>query len=715
MGGVHLVRFCSVPIVSTRRLQRSLAVPVGAIALSLVLASTLLADASRQVPAPRADVVGGFASDHVIAKLTPGAIRRMKLVPPQHKVGAAANATERAFSRRTRDVFNAWNVQGLAPVFPTPFRYPELAEKYGLDRYFIFEVPPGSDTPTMAAALRNEIDDFDDVEAAAIGEVAGLFPDDPSFFRQWSMYNPGDPLVGTGDLCSFNINRCEGADISAPEAWDIFTGGDDVTIAIVDSGVSSHSEFGTRLLPGINFANKRCVGGSQPGSNCTSSCPGGGVCMPTFDSSDSCLNGHGTHVAGIAAAAGNNTVVACPTVEDEDRLCGVAGVNWGAKILPVRVLSGCSGSLHDVISGIVWAVDNAPTRDPDGPNGEPGKVRLVINISLQFYLSQDPLNRFAVENAINYAHDAGAVIVSAAGNNQGGIVADPAVLPNSMAISATTPCDLLANFSNYGPQLDMAAPGDQIYSTGRFNGFYCNAGTSMASPHVAGAAALLKSYAPELTNISIRNILTASAYDLGTPGFDQFFGHGRLNLHAAILIADSWPQMLEGVPPSGSIDARRPHPVDDRFAPEGWQQTEVIFRGDTTQLIETDFEVMVSSGPGGAASNVLAIASTDEEDRVRLELEDIIPLGRWTTITHLPSGTSVRIGFLPGDVNGDAATDMSDLEALIDAAEGRGPERPLWSVDMDRSGKLTPADVIELIDMFNGAGDYDPHFGNRIP
>lgn len=579
----------------------------------------------------------------------------------------------------------------MRPLFADGFANPELARRYGLDRFFVVDVPAGTDTPAMATAVAALVDDVQTAGTDAIGEVADVFPNDPEFSRQWSLFNNGVPDTGTSfDTCPDNVAWCAGADIRAPEAWSIEQGSPDVIIAIIDSGVYPHVEFADRLLLGKNTVDG------------------------TTDTIDGCP--HGTHVAGIAAAAGNEPDVPCPTEAEPGKMCGVAGVNWNAKILPVKVLGlngqPCRGSANDLAEGITWAVDHGAT---------------VLNISLQFY-DVAGLDLVLIENALNYATDAGALVIAAAGNGQPrgpGVVAFPAVLPQAMAVSATTACDELATVattgwkSNFGPELDIAAPGDDIYSTWTFNNYRCLFGTSMATPHVVGVASLIMSNAPELTVTSVRNILTSSSVDLGPEGWDEFYGYGRLDAYNALLETQTWPQMLVTDPPSGSIDARRPHLPDNRFAQQGWHSVRAQFRGDAARLTRDDFSV-------GASISAPTIAGVDAtNDTVVIQLDGFLPQGTWTTISHMDSGTQTKLGVLPGDVNGDAMTTVADLDALQveiairDQAPGgtTGATKPLpaWSTDINRSGATTPADLIELIDLMNGARAYDGYLNARIP
>ncbi len=292
---------------------------------------------------------------------------------------------------------------------------------------------------------------------------------------------PDDPSFGlqyglhnTGQLVG-NQTGIQDADIDAPEAWEIHKGNGLVTVAIVDTGVSYHAELAGRLLEGYNTVDH------------------------STNVEDECK--HGTHVAGVIAARANNDL-------------GVAGVNWECNILPVRVTDGCIGLASHCAIGIVHAVDAGAQ---------------VINVSLQYYAPSAIL-----EDAVLYAEQHDVVVVAAAGNLHDDMVAWPARYPTVLAVSATNNRDEFFVYSNFGDEIDLCAPGRDIYNIYP-GGIYTYAGgTSAAAPFVSGAAALLRSFDPGLSAIEIRRTLMDSADDLGPVGWDEQFGFGRLNLGRAM-------------------------------------------------------------------------------------------------------------------------------------------------------------------------------------
>jgi type VII secretion-associated serine protease mycosin len=265
-------------------------------------------------------------------------------------------------------------------------------------------------------------------------------------------------------------------------AWSAGTGAE-VDIAVVDSGVSgSHPDLAPRVCSGVAFLTSDGV--ERLGQGATDG------------------NGHGTHVAGIAAAGtGDDT--------------GTAGVAPSARIIPVRVLdANGTGSSSDVARGITWAVDHGAE---------------VINVSLGGGYSS------AVDLAVDYAERQGVLVVAASGNaGPGGARNYPAALDDVLAVASHDQNGTISSFSTQGDYVDLSAPGSGIVSTYPDGRWVSMTGTSMATPHVAGAAALLVAAHPDLTPAQLRARLRATATDAGQPGFDVAHGWGRLDLLDAL-------------------------------------------------------------------------------------------------------------------------------------------------------------------------------------
>ncbi|MHB8055591.1 MAG: S8 family serine peptidase [Candidatus Aminicenantales bacterium] len=352
----------------------------------------------------------------------------------------------------------------------------------GLDVYTV-RIPSGADVRKTAEELGGE----PDVMYAEPNYIcrADATPNDLLFKYQYALANTGQTI---GDVPGSPQGKAE-ADIKAPQAWEETTGDDSVTIAILDSGVDlTHPDLAGKLAgPGRDFVNN------------------------DLDATDDYY--HGTAVAGIAAAATDN---------DE----GIAGVAWNAKILPVKVLDATgAGTADKVADGILWAVSQNAR---------------VINLSLGFDASSQTLL-----SAIQYAYEQGCVIVASVGNT-GGDVRYPAAYDDYvLAVAATDYNDEVLSTSNKGDQVDVAAPGADVLATVPTWFLGASAlpyalvnGTSIAAPHVAGLAALLKSQKPWLTPNAIKAIVELSADDVNfatLPGKDVSLGYGRINMEKALV------------------------------------------------------------------------------------------------------------------------------------------------------------------------------------
>lgn len=308
-------------------------------------------------------------------------------------------------------------------------------------------------------------------------------PNDPLFKYQYALYNPGGSLLLPG-----SPQGKSRADIRASEAWEETKGAKEVLLGIVDSGVDLlHPDIMTKMRSsGRDFVNN------------------------DFDATDD--HGHGTHVAGIAAAATNNNE-------------GIAGVAWNCEILPLKVIDKEGSGLYSwVAEAIIWAADN--------------KVD-VINLSIG---GDEPSQ--TLEQALRYAYEKNVVIIAAVGND-GGPVLYPAAYDNyCLAVAATDYNDTRPDWSNFGPEVDVAAPGVRVVSLvprwyfgpDSFPYGY-GSGTSMAAPHVAGLAALLKSLKPWLKAREIMDIIRYSCEDINAlqnKGRDDFIGYGRINMEKAL-------------------------------------------------------------------------------------------------------------------------------------------------------------------------------------
>lgn len=283
-----------------------------------------------------------------------------------------------------------------------------------------------------------------------------------------ALFDPNDPYY-------INNYQWGPQDINAPSAWDTTRGSSGIIIAIVDTGVNyNHPD----IAPNYDNRGKNWINPSK---------------SPLDD------NGHGTHVAGIAAAVTNNGI-------------GVAGISQ-SKILAEKVLNRFgSGTYSSVANGITDAADKGAD---------------IISMSL------GGGDSYTMEIAVNYAWNNGSLIVAAAGNSNSGTISYPAAYANVTAVSALSQGDSKASYSNYGAKIELAAPGTDILSTYK-NGYAYLSGTSMATPFVSGSAALVLSKNSSLTNQQVRDILDSSADDIGASGRDTYFGYGKVNPYRAL-------------------------------------------------------------------------------------------------------------------------------------------------------------------------------------
>jgi len=319
--------------------------------------------------------------------------------------------------------------------------------------------------------------------------------------------------------------------IQLPEAWGITTGNSDVIVAVIDTGVLlNHPDLQGQLIAGYDFIQNANLSNDKDGIDPNPDDPGDDL---TGKSSF-----HGTHVSGTIAAWTNNGK-------------GVAGIGWNVKIMPLRALGLKGGTDYDIEQAIRFAA-----RLPNDSKTLPSKKADIINMSLG-----GVTDTTAPPEAFKLARQAGVIIVAAAGNETSSSLNYPASLDGVVSVSATTISKTLAYYSNFGSTIDIAAPGgeytdvnkdgyyDAVYSTlgsdatGTIQmgyGFYI--GTSMASPHVAGVVALMKSVNSSLTPDQFDQLLSAGQLtDLlpGQTGRSSKFGYGQIDAFKAVNAAQS--------------------------------------------------------------------------------------------------------------------------------------------------------------------------------
>ncbi len=309
--------------------------------------------------------------------------------------------------------------------------------------------------------------------------------------------------------------------IKANQAWDV-TNGNGVVVAVLDTGITNHSDVNANILPGYDFIGDTAVSNDGNGRDSDASDPGDWVTANQCGGTHAAQNSswHGTHVAGTIAAVTNNAK-------------GVAGVAYGAKIVPARVLGTCGGYDSDIADAITWASGGTVSGVP--ANANPAEV---INLSL----GGSGACGATTQTAINGAVGRGTTLVIAAGNDNVNVSnASPANCDNVIAVASITSTGARSSFSNYGTLIDIAAPGSNILSTLNAGTTTPGAetyasynGTSMATPHVAGVVALIQAVAttpktPAQVETLIKGNVTAFP---STPS--QPIGPGILNAKAVV-------------------------------------------------------------------------------------------------------------------------------------------------------------------------------------
>jgi subtilisin family serine protease len=376
------------------------------------------------------------------------------------------------------------------------------------------------------------------VAATAASGAATKLPNDPFLMQQFWPYNM----------------------IDAPRAWAQTVGSTSVTVAVVDMGArfdhpavaANFTNDGYNFVTGGNrlvLAQPLCAGTGTGTTLIPEAGPSADATQPDdlypvydYDPGDPnfynlvvvCwardnIGGHGTHVAGTIGAVGNDGV-------------GTTGLNWNVRIRPVRVLDVTgSGSFFDIAQGILYAA-GLPAAGAGGTVTAPSRAA-IINVSLG-----GPSNNSTLRNAVAAATNAGSLIIAAAGNDEDNGPTYPAAYSQVLAVAAVGPDLQLAGYTSTGSYVSLVAPGGEFRSGGGSGGVLSSAydfvrqrgtyayyeGTSMATPHVAGTAALVLAANPGLTGAQLRTRLQSTAVHLGGAGFDARYGYGLVNAYNAV-------------------------------------------------------------------------------------------------------------------------------------------------------------------------------------
>ncbi len=395
--------------------------------------------------------------------------------------------------------------------------------------------PAGRDEEAMAA----------DLELSGAVEWA-----EPDYVEQ-AVATPNDP---------YYANQWQHVNIRSAGAWDITTGSTQVIVAVCDTGVDlGHPDLASRLvLPGWN----------------------------TYLNNTNCMDthGHGTMVAGFAAAAGNNGI-------------GVAGVAWNVRILPIRITfadGGGSAYVSDIGEAITYGADHGAK---------------VVNVSFSGYSSS------TIISAADYAQGKGTLVVIAAANDGVDLTGSPD--PASIVlVGATTTADTRASFSNYGTPIDVVAPGVNVWSTIMGGGYGYGSGTSFSSPITAGLAALIFSVNPSLTPQAVEGCIESTCKDLGSVGEDGVFGFGLIQADAAVAKAYGTTKSPPPPPPPLNAPSGLTASVSGRTVTLKWTDNSsaetgfIIQRGVKTKATITYTQVGTAPADAKTCSDAVVSANT---------------------------------------------------------------------------------------------------------
>lgn len=375
---------------------------------------------------------------------------------------------------------------------------------------FTFDSSNKSNSVTDINKLVEELNKRNDIEYAEIDalQIAYRNPNDTIYNSQWHYHE-------------------ETAGMRLPGAWDITTGSSNVSVAVLDTGYRPHADLNPKIIGGYDMISSTFVGADGDGRDANAEDPGdfyaAGECNETPPRAEG-SSWHGTHVAGTVGAASNNN-------------SDVAGVAWGVNIVPVRVLGKCGGSVADIADGIRWAAGLNVLGVPDNQN----PVQ-IINMSLGGNVPRPCPATY--QNAINDVVAAGVTVVVAAGNENSDESYSPGNCNNVITVGATSRRGARANYSNFGANIDISAPGGEGCepliegkptnineclggsinlsnrvlstlnsgtSTPAADSIGAYQGTSMAAPHIAGLAALMYSVKTDITPAEVKATIKANA------------------------------------------------------------------------------------------------------------------------------------------------------------------------------------------------------------
>jgi subtilisin family serine protease/N-acetylneuraminic acid mutarotase len=469
------------------------------LACSILLSSGAIAQGPQLPPnSPPRDRATGHATDVVLVKFREAVrITNSRGAPATGKVELDRLLSDQGVQQADR----------LMPGGQGP--YVSSAKTFGLDRIYRLRLASGRDPVEVVAALAADPGveyaepDFE-ASAADVPEAPPPLPVDSAP----SATVPNDPLYAD----QWGLSA-----INAATAWEVVTGTPTIVIAVVDSGIDANHED---LIPNL-WVNPGEIPGNgidDDNNGYVDDIQGWNFVSGSNDVQDG--RGHGTQVAGVAAAATNNGA-------------GVAGMCWNCRIMPVKVMADSGvANYSDIAAGVAYAA---------------AKGASIINLSLGGYADSRTLR-----DAIAAAVAQGIVVVAGAGNDGISTPFYPAAYPNVLAVAATTVSDTLAPSSNRGAWVSVAAPGVAISTTYLGGGYGAASGTSMAAPLASGLAGLIRSRWPAWTEAMVRSQIRQTAGNIDTlnPGYEGQMGQGRIN--AAAAMQDPYPVLtVSGIAVNG--------------------------------------------------------------------------------------------------------------------------------------------------------------------
>jgi thermitase len=470
-----------------------------------IIAVTVLCIPADKLNTNEHEVKSRFASDHVIVKLKKNSFNL-----------AASLSPSGIYECTLTELFNSLdlNITKTKKLFPEDRKNKNiLYTKYEFETYYAVYFDGSKNIPDVCSRI-SENKKVDFCEPDFIGEAAGRKgiqqsapPNDEFFKRQWGLYNDGTQKTTGGK------SGKRGADMNVLKAWDISSGSEDIIVAILDSGAKTdHPDLSARI-----WVNKGEIknGRDDDGNGFVDDIYGYNFAYDNSNVKDD--GGHGTNISGTVGAVTNNDL-------------GYAGIDQKCRLMICKNLD------DDNLGEYSWWAASLYYAANNGAH--------VINMSEGGYDYSKTL-----ENAINYAFEAGSLIVASMMNKNNGDSYYPASFKNVMAIGATDADDsrcrefTWGGGSNWGKHISVVAPGNKIYGLDfkdNYNYDVYWSGTSQATAYVSGIASVLLGQDPSRTNSDLRVIITSTAIDRvgdtreDKQGWDQYYGHGRVDLYEAL-------------------------------------------------------------------------------------------------------------------------------------------------------------------------------------